>query len=233
MAEGPKVFKEDSNDRFQWRRRPDPAFLAQLETILRPPRSIYPSVLNDSNSLKCFKAQTTVTTKKVNSRDSRTCQIRHKRKFNWDWEWNYFDLHGIPQSSFSYLWVFPTEVLPFISFLMRLVVHFSRFSQWLSQDYWHKFRIYIRWMVMTKSVVNRYISFVEFWLFFQVPWIVDLVACDKHLWFFRLSIFSCVSIRLPSEGGKCKDPLYLSEPLHYLYISWVPAWLVCLHEACT
>jgi hypothetical protein len=51
--------------------------------------------------------------------------------------------------------------------------------------------------------------------------------------------FNCVSIRLPSEGGKCKDSAYLSEPLHHLYTEapfvtclpfWFPAWLLSYHR---
>ena len=176
-----------------------------------------------------WSAWSTVTTKRFNSREH--TGLYTKRKFNWNWEWNYFDF-GIPQDSFSYIWIFPTKVLPSISFLMRLVVLFLRtsLSDWVMIIDTSFVSTFVEWL--WPNLCLRYLL-IEFWLCFQVPWVVDLVACDKHLWFFRLSIFNWLYIRLP-QRGKCKDPLYLSEPLHYLHHLYLgfPLGLYAFTKSC-
>jgi len=48
----------------------------------------------------------------------------------------------------------------------------------------------------------------------------DTIFVSTFVWVWQVSTFNfdCISIRFPLEGGKCKDPLYLSEPLHYLHV---------------
>ena len=72
-------------------------------------------------------------------------------------------------------------------------------------------------MLSMTSYINCYLIW-SFGLLFCASQMIESARCcypeDKHLTIFQTFSFNCISTRLPSEGGKCKDPLYLSEPLH-------------------
>jgi len=134
MAEGPKVFKEDSNDRFQWRRRPDPAFLAQLETILRAPESICPSVLDNSNSSQCFKKRKYFTPwayqylpKPYGYKNKKRKQIKVILELISD---NWF------MSLRFHLWILLTYPFPFLSAILMWVMSSNYWHSWLSWRLW-------------------------------------------------------------------------------------------------
>ena len=95
-------------------------------------------------------------------------------------------------------------------------------------------------MLSMTSYINCYLIW-SFGLLFCASQMIESARCcypeDKHLTIFQTFSFNCVSIRLPSEGGKCKDPPCLGEPLHHLYtealfvmclLLWFPLGLYAL-----